>query len=128
MATKMIFAHFDGDDVGPALELLLLDNLPQRAREYSEAVREAFDVLCQILAQNPDVKVIVAGGDDLVASWPEGSVEISKLEELRSSFHKTCGRTMSIGVGTSTTEAVHNLHRAKLMGKDQVVVPTVMAD
>jgi CRISPR/Cas system-associated protein Cas10 (large subunit of type III CRISPR-Cas system) len=123
----MIFAYFDGDDIGPALELLLLDDLIEEARKYSGSISNAFEAVCRSLASRAEVDIIVAGGDDLVASWPDASIELADVHELRRIFFRNCGRTMSVGVGYSAAEAVANLRRAKLTGKDKVVAPAMIS-
>jgi CRISPR/Cas system-associated protein Cas10 (large subunit of type III CRISPR-Cas system) len=121
----MIFVYFDGDDIGPALELLLLDDLIEEAREYSRSINIAFRAVLNTLTDGEDVDVIVAGGDDLIVSWPDGSLATTDVHRIRHIFHDSCGRTMSAGVGFSLSEAAANLRRAKLAGKDRIVAPAV---
>jgi hypothetical protein len=122
----MIFAHFDGDDVGPGLELLLLDDLIDEARAYSEGVNKGIAALLEIVSARPAADVIIAGGDDLVVCWPQESIETEQIEKMRHTFFTESGRTISAGVGSSLSEASANLRRAKLMGKDKVVAPAAI--
>lgn len=117
----MIVAHFDGDDIGPALELMLLDNELNRAREYSQSVTRALQHVRYFLEEELDAEIIICGGDDLVACWEAGSVTDADIKLIRTSFFDICGRTISIGIGASSHEATNNLRRAKLLGKDRVV-------
>ena len=117
----MIVAHFDGDDIGPALELALLDNKLSRARDYSRSVTQALQLVQDLLEEKPGTEVIVCGGDDLVACWEDGSVTDVDIKLLRARFFDLCGQTISVGIGSNSHEATANLRRAKLLGKDRVV-------
>lgn len=117
----MIFAHFDGDDIGPGLELLLLDDLIDEARAYSAGVNKGLATLLDMVNSDPRADVIIAGGDDLVVFWPQESIELEQIEKMRHAFYMESGRTISVGAGSSLSEASANLRRAKLMGKDKVV-------
>ena len=116
-----MFAYFDGDNIGNHLELLLMDNRIDDASEYSESVERALSHIRDSLEGNVNVVVIFAGGDDLVAKWPDGSVSRETIEKLRDAFQQICGRSISVGLGSSPSRAALNLRRAKLMGKSQVV-------
>jgi hypothetical protein len=120
---NLIYAYFDGDDVGPQLELRLLDNKVEDARAYSRAVSNAITRVRALLEAAGIVDVIATGGDDLIASWPEGTVSRQRVTEMTAAFQKLSGRTMSVGIGMSPREAAENLHRAKLMGKNLVIYP-----
>lgn len=115
-------AHFDGDDVGPILELLLLDGELERAREYSARLQLAMERLRMAVAGVAGADVFVFGGDDLLVKWPEFPSS-EWLEGLRRNFQQDSGRTLSVGVGESTAAASENLRRAKLQGKDELVFP-----
>jgi GTP cyclohydrolase III len=122
-SVSLIYVYFDGDDVGPQLELRLLDNKVEDAREYSRSVRDAIARVQEILEAAGIVDVIAAGGDDIIVSWPAEVVSQQKIEEVRNAFLQLSGRSMSVGIGTSPREAAENLHRAKLMGKNQAIYP-----
>jgi hypothetical protein len=121
----MIVAHFDGDDVGPVFELILLDNKLDRAREYSRSVAQALQYVRNFL-EELGAEIIAYGGDDLVACWKAGSVTEVDIKLIRSSFFDICGRTISVGIGVNSHDATSNLRRAKLLGKDRVVSAIAM--
>lgn len=122
----MIYAHFDGDDVGPRLELLLLDDLVEEARSYSEGVNKGLAALSEMACSITTADVVIAGGDDLIVSWSRDAIDLDQIELMRNAFSKVSGRTVSVGIGFSASEATSNLRRAKLMGKDKIVAPTVI--
>jgi hypothetical protein len=111
----------DGDDIGSVLELLLLDNGIESARSYSASVTRALTLVRDELADYQDVDILVSGGDDLVAALPDYGITVENVERLRDIFLGACGRTLSVGLGSSASEATQNLRRAKLMGKNAVV-------
>jgi hypothetical protein len=117
----MIYAHFDGDDVGPKLELMLLDNKLEEARTYSRNLTCALEYACRLLQSLGEVDVIAAGGDDLIVGWIPGVVNEIDIERVRVGFFEKCGCTLSAGIGVELSEAAGNLHRAKLLGKNRVI-------
>lgn len=122
----MEFAYFDGDDIGGPLELFLLEDKVSDASHYSKKVSLAVSQLVLDLKSNPEVDVLFSGGDDLLAVWRRGGVDISDIEKARRRFTAMCGRTISVGVGSSAPEALENLRKAKLSGKDRTVAPVVI--
>jgi minimal CRISPR polymerase-like protein len=120
----MIVAHFDGDDIGPVLELILLDNKLDNARAYSQSIAQALEHVRDAL-EELGAEVVICGGDDLVARWETGTVTDLDIKIIRGSFYEICRRTISVGVGANSHDAAINLRRAKLLGKDRVVSTVV---
>lgn len=120
-SSSMVVGYFDGDDIGSALELMLLDNQLDRASQYSETVVLALHQIADFLEKELGAEIVICGGDDLVASWEEGSVTSADLKYIRAQFFDACSRTISIGVASTPREAALNLRRAKLLGKDRAV-------
>lgn len=116
----MVTALFDGDDIGPHLELMLLEGRLDDAATFSTAVSRAMSSMVEALQTVSGVEIIFCGGDDLVAQWPEGSVPLAFLQDLRTSFQKTCTRTLSAGLGPTPADAVRELRLAKLRGKNSI--------
>lgn len=115
------YLYLDGDDVGNRLELLLLDGNLADAAHVSDLLTSAMQDLRGALEATPNVEVRLCGGDDLIAVFNDGALDEARLAEIRSAFHAACGITVSAGVGTSVEQALSNLRRAKLGGKDRVV-------
>lgn len=116
----MIYAYFDGDDVGSSLELMLLDDDEISARNYSNRINVAMVHLRDSLS-NSGAVIVLSGGDDLIACWPSGRDPLEKIEEARQLFYDLCDCTLSVGIGRCLSEAASSLRRAKLQGKNQVV-------
>ena len=118
-----MIVYFDGDDVSSALELLLLNGDAEGARTYSESLLQASSAIRAHLSAVTGAEIILAGGDDLVVRLPGESIPVSVsglIDRLRRDYRSTCGKTLSVGVGCDTREAVLNLRRAKLMGGNRV--------
>lgn len=115
------FFHFDADDVGNHLELLLLDGKLDEAVSLSNRVTNAMQQLRKSIEQVSGGQVHLFGGDDLIATFQMDSLSEEKLDEFRREFELRCGLTLSTGVGTTVQEALANLRRAKLSGKNRIV-------
>ncbi|GAA3892483.1 mCpol domain-containing protein [Streptomyces sedi] len=124
----MEFAYFDGDDIGGPLELLLLEERVSDACNYSKLVSAAMGKLISDLSASRGVDVLFSGGDDLLAAWRQGRVDVGEIEAMRRRFTGLCGRTISVGVGSSASEALGNLRKAKLSGKDRVMATMVVCE
>ena len=120
----MIVAHFDGDDIGPVLELMLLDNKLDDAHDYSQSVAQALEHVRDSL-EELGAEIVICGGDDLVARWEMGEVTDLDIKVIRGNFYEICRRTISVGVGANSHDAAISLRRAKLLGKDRVVFSIV---
>jgi hypothetical protein len=117
----VFYAYFDGDDIGPKLELMLLDEKLEEARVYSKRVTSALQSTRCLLESLGEVDVIAAGGDDLLISWEFAAITETDIHSVRSGFFGQCGCTLSVGIADRLSEAANNLRRAKLLGKDCIV-------
>ncbi|MCP3964487.1 MAG: hypothetical protein GY719_42205 [bacterium] len=120
MGKRELFLYFDGDGIGDCLELLLLDNKAQEARDFSAAIERAMLALRSSLLDDGATTVFL-GGDDLVVRLAIEGWQPSRVESLRKEFKSSTGCSISCGVGTSPAGALGSLRRAKLSGKDMVV-------
>lgn len=116
-----MFIYLDGDDIGSHLELLLLDGRLDEASKFSELVNEAMSELRKSFEQVAGLNIRLFGGDDLIAEFSDTSLSESEVNQLRKNFESKCGVTISAGVGTSVADALANLRRAKLSGKNLLV-------
>ena len=112
----------DGDCVGDRMELLLLDGDAEGAADLSIRLQQALDAVLNTLKCDFGGHIVFAGGDDLLAQVPLVWASVESSDMLRGLYQRICGCTLSIGVGQSPERAVEALRRAKLSGKNQVVV------
>lgn len=69
----------------------------------------------------PGVDIILAGGDDIIIHLHDESAASKIIECTRKAYSGECGRSMSVGVGNDSREAVINLRQAKLMRGNRIV-------
>lgn len=114
----MFYAFFDGDNIGPTIEILLTENRIDEAMRLSENIKIALFEIEQILKSSNDVKIIVLGGDDILIQFNPMQYDLEFLENIRGIFKEKTGISMSCGVGKDVPQSIWNLHMAKLYGKD----------
>lgn len=112
--------YFDGDDVGSALELLLLDGRIDAAAAHSKRVASAIAHLASELERS-GAEILFAAGDEVLAEFKSPDPTPELLDGLRSMFHDKTGCTLSAGIGATAFEATLSLRRAKLVGKDRII-------
>lgn len=112
------YLYFDGDDVGAAIELCLLEDDILGAREISRHVSVGVELLASALHSLMQAEVIFAAGDEVFVVTT-AQIDVEQIQELRDRFTQTTGRTISCGTGASAAEATRQLHLAKLHGKNQ---------
>jgi len=117
-----MYAFFDGDGIGNLVELLLIENRIEEAKEFSESLMNALKSVVDYLNDETDIEIIIAGGDDLLIVTENGKIPKKLLNKIRNIFKKSNSQnaTMSCGIGNSIQEAIFNLERAKLLGKDRI--------
>jgi len=113
----------DGDDVGNRIELLLLERRLDSAREFSECVNRAVASASKhLLASVRGSELIFVGGDAFLAALPPAGTYEDVCREIQSTFLKDSGCSLSIGLGPDPRSAANALRRAKLLGKNRVVI------
>lgn len=112
------YVYFDGDDVGAAVELCLIDDDPEGAAAVSARVSDAIESLARALREDLGAVVYYAAGDEVLARLRR-PVFKSDLERLRKNFYGTAELSLSCGVGGTPSEATLRLRVAKLRGKNQ---------
>jgi GTP cyclohydrolase III len=116
-----VVIHLDGDDIGNRIELLLLDGNIDEASRLSLQITEAMNQLRGSLELVASLRIRLFGGDDLIATFRPKSISKEELNRLRNEFKANCSLTISGGIGLSIQEALMNLRRAKLSGKNCLV-------
>jgi GTP cyclohydrolase III len=112
------YLYFDGDDVGAAIELRLLEFDVEEAAEISARVSSSVQELARRLGTSLGATIVFAAGDEVLAHSPN-EVELTRVESLRKQFLDESGLTISCGVGRDPKQATLSLHFAKLRGKNR---------
>jgi hypothetical protein len=121
MLKNNMFIYLDGDDIGNHLELLLLDGKLDEAIEFSELVTGGMSELRKSFEKIANVKVRLFGGDDLIVEFSNSPLSEIEVNQFRKDFEFKCGVTISGGLGLSVNDALSNLRRAKLSGKNRLI-------
>lgn len=114
----MLYAFFDGDNIGLTLERLLTENKVSEATTFSENVKTAILEIEGILKSTADIDIVILGGDDILIKFDLAEHDIDFLKSIMDRFRVTTGNTMSCGVGENIPKSIWNLHLAKLYGKN----------
>lgn len=107
----------DGDKVGALIDAYFIKSEILAIEQFSAKVALAMEEIQKEVLQAGG-KVIFCAGDSILFS---GKFEESWCEKLLSIFLATTGRTASMGVGDSATEAYLGLKLAKANGGGKVV-------
>ena len=116
-----MFIYFDADDIGNHLELLLLDGKLEMASDFSQKLTNAMFEMQKSLCLISGVKIHLFGGDDLIAEFTNPLNTLEQIELFREQFKIQSGVTISAGIGENIENALTNLRRAKLLGKNRLV-------
>lgn len=116
----MRYAFFDGDNIGPTIEILLTENKISEAMAFSENIKAALLAIEKLLKSTDGIKIIVLGGDDILIEFDPGKHDLDFLERLRYTFKDKTGNSMSCGVGKDVPQSIWHLHIAKLYGKNTI--------
>ena len=116
-----LYIYFDGDDIGNHLELLLLDGKLKEAKLFSESIHRSFEKISKVLLSLNGACLVFSGGDDVVCMCDKTAWDANLSNKFQKEFQKATGCSLSGGVGTSIQEALMNLRRAKLSGKNRII-------
>jgi hypothetical protein len=116
----MLYAFFDGDNIGPTIEILLTENRIDEAVNLSKSINTVISEIEGILKSKDGIEIIILGGDDILIRYDTLKHGNELLEEIRNTFKARTGNSMSCGVGKDIPESIWNLHLAKLHGKNMI--------
>ena len=115
------FIRIDADSIGDKIELALLSGDPAGAQQVHNTVQNGLIALKVLLDRQEGIELLMAGSDDILFKVNIKNYDELLIENLRSLFFETTTFTISVGIGNSIQEALINLTRAKLSGRDQIV-------
>ena len=115
------YIFLDGDSIGDKVELYLLNEDIGGAVLLQSAIQSTMQVLRAQITENEEFEMLMYGCDELLFSARTSSINTIFLDEIRKVFYYRTGCTMSGGIGTSLRQALENLRRAKLSGKNKIV-------
>ena len=116
------FIRIDADNIGDHIELALLNGDIEEANKTHTLVQDAFASLRQKITSDLDSQVLMIRCDDILFSCSnKEKIVRDKLEEFKCFFVSETSFTISIGYGDSLQEALINLRKAKMSGKNKIV-------
>jgi hypothetical protein len=117
------FIRMDADGVGDRIELALLNDDVACAKAIHNAIRRSMRALIQKINASGEMEIVMVGCDDILILMGAGRYRRAFFEELKELFNRLSGCTISIGVGNDLQEALLNLSKAKLSGKNRIIEP-----
>lgn len=117
----------DGDKIRDRIELCLFTNDLRSLHEFSRELKNSLELLAQQLSDIMGASVIMAGGDDLLASTDPNRYSRDQLAKLSQDYLARTGSTISFGVGPTIDAAYLNLRRAKATGGGKIIEAGVTA-
>lgn len=116
--SEYMYIAGDGDSIGAQVGQAMLHDDVEGLHAVSSKINQGQDAFQQWL-QSIGGEMISAGGDEFVARVPAGA-DLNGIEEFRNQYNQTVGATVTIGLGSSMSQAGKALIYGKLNGKDQV--------
>ena len=117
---NIIYIKLDADNVGDSIELALLNNNVEEAIRIHNLIQENIRKLDNII-NDYGFNILMTGCDDILFCIDCDLFEETNLIELMNFFNRNTSFSLSIGVGISLNEALLNLRKAKLSGKNKIV-------
>lgn len=114
---NLLYMSYDGDGCGKKVGRAIIANDEAKLHDISAKIDLGHEIVKHWVAENGG-KVISGGGDEGSFKVPQDS--IGHIEQLRKDHEFATGITISIGVGSSLSEAGKSLLAAKFRGKNQV--------
>jgi len=118
MKKLMTYVAVDTDNVGESIGNAVLSNDVNSLSSISENINSGVKVFSQWAEYNGG-EVISSGSDEAIFQVPQSSIK--DLEELKDTYTKQTGFTISIGIGENVSDAAKALIYAKMNGKDQIM-------
>lgn len=116
-----IFIRLDGDNIGDKIELFLLENDWDAAQRVHNKVQEGVKDLVKYIQNIQSANLLMVGCDDIFFSVERHMFNKAMVKDLQQKFFLSTQFTLSIGVGDSPLDAINNLRKAKLSGKNKIV-------
>jgi minimal CRISPR polymerase-like protein len=107
--------------VGDKLELCLLREDIDGAKSLHRQIQESMRWLRQALAEQVGCELLYSGCDDILFQIEAERYDHYTVEQLRGRFQSRTGCTLSYRFGGTISEALRNLHEAKLSGRNRAV-------
>ncbi len=115
------YIRLDGDDIGNKIELSLLNGNLDDAQRIHNIVQKSLEKLHRRISSEKSAEILMKGCDDILFSINKEDYRLEFLIDLKNEFYTDSNFTFSVGVGNSLNEALLNLRKAKLQGKNIII-------
>lgn len=122
MPHNLLVCIGDGDNIGDVIEFYLLSNDLENASNFSFKVKYAIENIASCATSEMQATLIYMAGDDICFVVTQEQDVLQKIKLYASDFKKKTGKTISFGIGRTPSEASFCLRRAKVSGKDNIVM------
>jgi midasin len=116
--SQNIYVAINGDDVGERIGNAIAQDDHEGLASASSSIKGAHDSVDQ-WAESVGGKKITGSGDEAIYLLPEEA--LNDLDSIRDSYKEQSGHGLTVGVGSSMSEASKALIYGKLNGKNQTV-------
>lgn len=117
---KPIYVKLDADNIGDSIELALLNNNVEEAIRIHNLIQESIKKLVDEI-NDCGYKILMIGCDDVLFCIEFELFDEMNLLKLMDFFNRYTDFSLSMGVGISLNEALLNLRKAKISGKNKIV-------
>ena len=122
MSKSSLVCIGDGDNIGDVIDFHLLSENLEEASKFSFQVKMAIEKIAELAQSEIKASLVYVAGDDICFIVPSDLNILNSLLTYSDFFFKSTGKTMSFGVGRTSTEAVVSLRKAKVSGKGCVII------
>lgn len=116
------FIRLDADNVGDKIEYLLLEGNIIEANRVHLSIQNSIKELVKTITKTPGYEILMVGCDDILMKVNSKLIDIKFLDGINDHFFQETGFTLSIGIGLNINEAMLNLRKAKLLGKNRIIM------
>lgn len=114
------YLAINGDNVGDSIGNAIATDNHEELSGITGKLKEAHGGIDEWV-ESVGGEIVTSSGDEGIYKLPAESLEESKIEEIRQKYSELTGTTVTIGIGSSMSEASKALIYGKLNEKDQVV-------
>ncbi|MGJ1323679.1 mCpol domain-containing protein [Sphingobacterium faecium] len=118
----LIFIRLDGDKIGDKIELFLLNNDWISAQDIHNKIQKGIESLVKYIKSIESSQLLMVGCDDILFTIKRHEFNLIIVQQIQKIFFNETQFTLSIGIGNSSIDAIHNLRKAKLSGRNKIIL------
>jgi hypothetical protein len=115
---NMVFLATNGDSVGDHIGNAIASDDHEGLKNITSSVKNGHSMIEQWVVSHGG-EVVISSGDENILTIPQQALD--ELEQVKDKYSELSGVTLTIGIGSSMSEAAKALIYGKMNGKDQIV-------